>query len=277
MRGARSGADRDRRRPGRRPPALGEAEQVAHRPARDQRRRDPGRRGSAGRPPTCSSTTARRGSCWPRWASTQRRQAVAPGTHERPDREAVRRGRDHQVRPAVAQVGVDHRAARLAVGEHQGHLGPVGAARPRTRRRAGSGSPPRRSSRRPRPRPRRVAGAARARRACPARSRSASARCVGRGRPGAAGGRTPRSSRRRSTSGSSGSTSRHGGSTPTWTCRSSRRTTCRPGRSRGWLMEPVYPAAAAAAGRSSTELGLAAANATTAPSRSHRTGRAPPY
>ena len=215
--------------------------------ASGQRARAPGRPAAPGsRPATCSTTSARRGSCSPRWASTQRRQAVTPGTTNGPTRAPPgRRGTSR-----CGRAGPDERVdvARAGARRRARPASTVGAAG----RAADAGSPasPRqpaaavRSGRaavgRTRPAPRARAGGAAGRRTLRPRRGSTSAarrasavqtRRRGGGRRGcerAAVGQVVEEARgpraRRAAPPASG------GSMPTWRWWSSRRTTWRPGR-----------------------------------------------
>ena len=239
-------ADLDTGRPRRRASAVEPGEHVADRPGGDQRLER--RVGRAGRPAgQLLDDDPRRGSCSPRWASTHRRHAVTTGHDERADRVA---GGPSGPPPGVRARPAGGRRPTLAVGlavrDHQRSLGRVAhhatVAGPQQAQRVG-GRPGRR------PRPTRVPWPAVAGRLDVdeqvrgeqvAQGSVPAAGVVGAGdRPAA------RSASSRRTSGSSGTTTRHGWSRPIWRWWSSRRTTCRPGRSwweEGRLMPARLPA-----------------------------------
>ena len=113
-----SAPERHRGRPRGRHAALRAGDEVAHRPGQGQGRAGPGRAPTAAAAAcvaTCSTTSARRGSCSPRWASTQRRQAVAPGYDVGTEQRAAGTFPDHQVRRAGPHPVVEPRPGWLAL------------------------------------------------------------------------------------------------------------------------------------------------------------------
>ena len=116
----------DRRRPEGRPGAVEPAYDVAHRPghARAATRQGSGSAcGADGRSSSWWSTVARRGSTSPRWASTQRRQAVRPGSTKGPIRTAPGSTASQRWETSSRIERVGDGTPRLADGDHQSRCG----------------------------------------------------------------------------------------------------------------------------------------------------------